>query len=165
MGLAEVFRVREGPRDDAEHGDAMDRTGYWGWAGAGCLFYARDTGRLLLAKRSTDVNEPGTWGTWGGAIDRGERPEDAVRREAGEEAGSDVGELIPVWTFQDPSGFRYHNFLCVVPHEFEPRLTWETDGSEWVRPGDWPTPLHPGLKALVKRRELLDLLRQLRSQR
>lgn len=157
MPLEKVFTeksVRDADKEP-EHAAALRKTGFWGKRAAGCLFYARDTGRLLIAHRSGEVQEPGTWGTWGGAIDESEDPFEAVEREAREEAGVSGGiELLPVWTFQHSSGFKYHNFLAVVPAEFEPRLNWETQGFEWVRPGDWPTPLHPGLRALLARPEL-----------
>ena len=56
--------------DDSDHAEALQQTGFWGRAGAGVLFLARDTGRILIAHRSADVEQPDTWGTWGGAIDR-----------------------------------------------------------------------------------------------
>ncbi len=58
--------------DDWTHADALAQTGFWGaYGGAGSIFLARDTGRLLLARRSHHVLQPGTWGTIGGAVDRG----------------------------------------------------------------------------------------------
>ena len=135
---------------DAEHAKELAKTGFWGKAAAGVIFLAKDTGRLLLAHRSGDVEQPNTWGTWGGAIDQGETPAEAAKREAAEEAGY-AGELKlkPLWTFKHPSGFQYHNFLAVVPSEFTPRLTWETQGYSWVEPGKWPKPLHFGMEKLL----------------
>ena len=155
--LRRVF-VLEGDRD---HAQALARTGKWGKRGAGCLFLASDTGRLLLAKRSGAVLEPHTWGTWGGAIDEDEDPAEAVQREVKEEAGY-TGQLnlIPVYAYKDPnSSFRYFNYLAVVPAEFEPRLDHETEGFEWVEPGDWPSPLHPGLAELVRQPKFQKLTR------
>lgn len=37
--------------------------GFWGKAGAGILPLCSETDRVLLAKRSAFVEEPGTWGT------------------------------------------------------------------------------------------------------
>ena len=48
---------------------------------------ALDTGRILLPHRSQAVEQPGTWGTWGGAIDGKEQPKTAALRELREEAG------------------------------------------------------------------------------
>jgi hypothetical protein len=61
--------------NDSEHRDALKQTGFWGRQGAGCIFLALDTERLCIAHRSRKVEQPGTWGTWGGAIDSFESPE------------------------------------------------------------------------------------------
>jgi len=139
--------------NDERHGDALEKTGFWGNQGAGCIFMAKTTGRLLLPLRSDMVLQPGTWGVWGGAIDSGENPAEAVTREAAEEVGyrGIIEKLIPLYVYKDSkSGFRYHNFLAVVDDEFDPRLNWETDKYKWVEYGQWPAPLHFGLKALIQ---------------
>jgi hypothetical protein len=41
---------------------------FWGNLGAGILPISR-TGRILIAYRSLDVNEPHTWGIFGGKLD------------------------------------------------------------------------------------------------
>ena len=146
MRLDELFR--EG-MDDALHRDALSKTGFWGAQGAGCLFFARSTRRFLVAHRSRAVEQPGTWGTWGGAVDRGEDPVAAVKREAHEEAGyTGHVEVEPLYVFRK-NDFRYYNFLLIVDDEFEPRLDWENQGFRWVELGEWPTPLHFGMTALL----------------
>lgn len=122
---------------------------YWGEQAAGCIFVAKDTGRILIARRSNNVNEPGTWGTWGGKIDPGEDPKDAVMREIEEETGYHGRmKLSPLYTFRDGE-FRYFNYLVVVPAEFSPQLNWEHDQSQWIDFGDWPHPLHFGFEELL----------------
>jgi len=144
MRLDEVFHD-----PDAEHFDALRKTGFFGKAGAGCIFLARDTGRILISHRSEYVLEPGTWGVWGGAINSGEDPLQAVKREAREETGhGGPFDFIPLFVFKSDS-FRYYNFLCIVDEEFDPHLDWETQGYEWCEWGDWPQPMHFGLKALL----------------
>lgn len=136
--------------DLGENGAATDETGqFWGSAGAGVLFYAQDTGRVLFALRSDEVNEPGTYGVWGGAIDYKEDPLAAARREAREEAGY-TGEIEfrKLYTYRK-DGFTYTTFLGTVPHEFKPRLNWESADAVWAEPGEWPSPLHFGVKALL----------------
>lgn len=135
--------------NDMDHAAALRDTGFWGRAGAGALIVASETGRILLPHRSMSVEQPGTWGVWGGAIDSGENPALAARREVSEEAGaSSVSEMIPLYVFKK-GDFRYHNFMAVVPEEFEPNLNWETQGYRWVDFGEWPSPMHFGLKALL----------------
>lgn len=135
---------------DKEHRAALNQTGFWGKQGAGCLFLAKDTGRICIAHRSQAVEQPGTWGTWGGAIDSGEDPAAAARREVIEEAGyTGKLNLIPLFIFSHPSGFKYYNFLALVDKEFTPITNWETQNSAWFDYGNWPKPLHPGLVTLL----------------
>jgi 8-oxo-dGTP pyrophosphatase MutT (NUDIX family) len=135
---------------DLDHEAALTTTGFWGRRGAGCLFYALQTGRFLIAMRSDMVAEPCTWGTWGGAVDGGSSPEETVRREVWEEAGYDEPfELIHVHTYKHSSGFVYDNFIAVVEHEFEPTLDEETAEYMWVKEGRWPSYLHFGMVDLI----------------
>ena len=161
MRLTDMF---ESMADDREHWDALERTGFFGNQGAGCIFLARDTGRLLLAHRSRHVEQPGSWGGWGGAINRGENPEEAVRREVAEEAGhTEHLSLIPLFVFKAIKNgkevFRYHNFLAVVDHEFKPKLDWETQGYRWCKFGEWPQPLHFGLVELFNDPKSVETIR------
>lgn len=141
--------------DDDEIGSGKyalttDKTGkFWGNNGAGCIFYAKDSKKLLLAFRSEHVNEPHTWGVWGGAIDHNESPISAAKREVKEEAGyHGKFELEPIYTYEKGE-FRYYNFLATVPSEFTPKLDWETEDFGWFALNKLPTPLHFGLKALI----------------
>jgi len=151
------------PSDDL-HQQALEETGFWGRQGAGCLIVAKSTGRILWPKRSKAVLEPGTWGTWGGAIDPSEQPKKAALRELKEECGY-VGKVIikPLLVFKSGS-FSYHNFLTVVPEEFKPRLDWETEKAEWRKLEDAPKPLHLGLKALLKDPASLKIIKQYTNQ-
>lgn len=131
--------------NDADHHEAMEETGYWGRQGAGCIFHAASTNRFCIFHRSREVLEPGTWGGVGGAIDEGENPQEAVRREVIEETGySGQIRFTTFYVFQDKA-FRYTNFVGHVPEEFRPRLNWENQGFKWIKLGEWPKPLHPGL--------------------
>lgn len=69
---------------------------YWGTEGAGLLFVCQEDNTCLLLKRSHSVQEPGTWGIAGGAIEISndednsgpESSMDGAKREAIEELGS-----------------------------------------------------------------------------
>jgi 8-oxo-dGTP pyrophosphatase MutT (NUDIX family) len=136
--------------DDAKHQDALDATGYWGKQGAGCLVFAKETKRFLLMLRGPEVEQPRTWGTIGGAIDEGENQKTGAMRELVEESKyKGKVRLIPMYVFSDKS-FRYSNFLAIVPAEFKPRVDWENIRGEWFAYGEWPKPLHFGLKKLLK---------------
>jgi len=137
--------------DETDHQTALDDTGFWGPAGAGVLIVANDTKRILLPRRSEWVQEPHTWSTWGGAIDEGEDAKTAAMREVEEEAGYDgkILQMVHLYTFTSDL-FRYDTFAAVVPNEFEPVLNWETEDTQWVEFGDWPSPLHFGLQEVLK---------------
>lgn len=137
---------------------------YWGEKAAGCIIISKDTGRILLAKRGVEAEEPGTWGTWGGKLDAGENAKQAVSREVEEETGYEVIKVQPLYVFRD-GDFEYHNFLVVVPFEFTPKLNWENDDSMWVEYGKWPSNLHFGFEALIlnsghKIRKVIDLIKK-----
>ena len=91
-----------------DHKKAMMETGFWGRAAAGALVVSEVTGRFLIARRAEGTLQPGTWGTWGGAIDAGETALDAVVRELQEEAefASEAKDIIPLYVFEHESGFR-----------------------------------------------------------
>lgn len=153
---------------DSDHKETLKSTGFWGRAGAGCIFIARDTGRILLNHRSSYVEQPNTWGVWGGAIDGRETPLEAVKREAYEESGQRItnDQIIPIYVFHDTkSGFKYYNFIVVVDSEFTPNIPaesqWETSGWRWVDYGDWPTPLHFGVSAILNDPKSVDTIKNL----
>ena len=147
--------------NDSEHRDALKQTGFWGRQGAGCIFLALDTGRLCIAHRSRAVEQPGTWGTWGGAIDSFESPETAVRREVREESGYNGKlNLVPLYIFSHPSGFKYYNYLAVIQTEFTPEMDWETQGFTWCYLDNLPSPLHQGLVSLLSDAASLKIIKQ-----
>ena len=151
--------------NDSEHKETLKRTGFWGNQGAGVLFVSKNARTVLLNHRSNKVEQPGTWGTWGGAIDNNEDPVEAAIREASEESGQtiDKSQMKRAYVFTDEkTGFKYYNFFVVFQKEFSPRIpkkhAWETQGWGWFGLDDLPSPLHFGAKALLsdsKSRKLL----------
>ena len=98
MKIQELFETIH----DEEHFDALRKTGFFGKQGAGCIFVAKSTGRFLLGLRSEHVEQPGFYGTWGGAIDGNEDPKSATIREVHEETGynGEILEIIPLFIFK-----------------------------------------------------------------
>jgi 8-oxo-dGTP pyrophosphatase MutT (NUDIX family) len=149
--------------DDRDHDRTLARTGFWGEQAGGCLFFAQSTGKFLIGYRSGSVLQPHTWGTFGGAIDKGEKPDAAVLREAEEEVGyHGPVKLIPIYVFKKET-FRYYNFIAVVPEEFEPRLNWENDDTAWVNFGEWPKPLHFGMNGILGDSASVNTMKKLAS--
>jgi 8-oxo-dGTP pyrophosphatase MutT (NUDIX family) len=122
---------------------------------AGALIMAKDTGRVLVGHRSGKVDDPDTWGIWGGTIHPEEDPVLGAHREIKEETGyAGPINFHPIFTHEGPdpthASLRYHNLLGVVDSEFNPLLNWEHKDSKWVKPSQIPTPTHLGLQALMR---------------
>jgi 8-oxo-dGTP pyrophosphatase MutT (NUDIX family) len=165
MRITEIIHTNIGddglPEDESDHWAAHRETGFYGRAGAGCIFLARVTGHIGIAHRAFGVEEPNTWGTVGGALDSGDDPQRATIREARQEVGyimqpSDY--LVPIDLFQSGT-FRYTTFLYVVTGEFTARLNWENQAFQWFEFGHWPQPLHFGLAATLSKPQCQTLIK------
>lgn len=145
-----------------DHKKAMMETGFWGRAAAGALIVAEQTGRFLIAHRAEGTLQPHTWGTWGGAIDKGETAVETVVRELKEEAefNKDLKAITPLYVYEHHSGFTYSNFLVTIEEEFSPVLNWEMQEYGWFEYGRWPDPLHFGLNRLLKDEYSLEVLKK-----
>jgi 8-oxo-dGTP pyrophosphatase MutT (NUDIX family) len=117
------------------------------YCGAGVLLYAQDTGRFLLVRRSPHCDYPGTWCGVGGGVEPHEEPMDAIRREAQEEVRYPEGapcDLHHVGSYKDDD-FEFHNYLGIIPTEFEPCLNDEHTHHQWCRWEDFPEDMHPNM--------------------
>ena len=129
---------------------------------SGCIFLSIDTGRVMLQQRSGAVNHPRTWGFFGGKSEENERPIETLYREMEEEIGlvPDIKKVIPINKFTSPNKrFIYHSFVVTVQDEFIPVLNNESDGYCWVKIGNWPRPLHPGVKAQLYNKEITNKIK------
>ena len=114
---------------------------------SGALLYARDTKRFLFLHR-TKGKQSNLWGLVGGTNENEETPWSALQREINEEIGNiDIKKSIPLETFiSNDNKFAFHTYLCIVDQEFLPTLNEEHIGYAWTTFGDWPKPLHHGLR-------------------
>ena len=135
---------------------------FWGDAGAGILIISKDTKRILVAYRSSYVNEPNTWVVFGGAVQDSTDMKESALRELEEETGYN-GEinLIPAYIFKTKT-FEYHNFIGIISKEFEPELDWENDNYKWITFDELLKiePKHFGLISLLKDKESLDIIKE-----
>jgi 8-oxo-dGTP pyrophosphatase MutT (NUDIX family) len=135
---------------------------------AGILALCSETGRFLLMQRSPRQDNPLTWATYGGGVEGSETPTQAARREFWEETGypnpSDIKlYVLPEYNLPEKD-FTFYNYLGIVPKEFEPKDCWETFDYGWFDYGDWPSPLHPGVKWLFDNDEVMNKIEQLINQ-
>jgi|TARA_B110000211_G_scaffold180578_1_gene204366 8-oxo-dGTP pyrophosphatase MutT (NUDIX family) len=114
---------------------------------SGALFYALNTKRFLFLHR-TQGRTGNLWGLVGGTNEKAETPWEGLKREIIEEIGTvEIKKTMPLETFvSNDTNFLFHTYLCVVNQEFLPTLNHEHDGYAWVSFGQWPKPLHNGLK-------------------
>ena len=110
--------------------------------------------RYLLQRRSPNVQHGRTWSTPGGALARGEAPEEGAWREAEEELGTLPAGVTHHHTYTDDhGGWAYHTVVADSPHMFTPHgghqgAGWESSGHRWVTAGEMRgLPLHPGFAA------------------
>ena len=127
---------------------------------AGVFFYSKSTQRYLYLLR-TDIKNP-TWSIPGGGMDQDETLFEGISRECDEEMSFDISELklIPIQKFVN-NNFVYHTFFCEVEEEFIPTLNDEHVGYAWVKEGQYPKPLHPGLFSTVNIDIVLEKLNSL----
>lgn len=123
---------------------------YYGTSGAGVLVISPN-GKILVAKRSAEVEQPGTWSNIGGKIEEGEDPRTAAEIEFREEtAYRGPITLLDALVFQDKN-FSYHNFIGIVGEEFTPVANFETSEFRWLSLEEVRNlkPMHFGLARLL----------------
>ncbi|HEX7999741.1 MAG TPA: NUDIX domain-containing protein [Pyrinomonadaceae bacterium] len=108
-----------------------------------------EKGRVLLLKHVFRVGSG--WGIPGGFIEKGEQPEDAVRRELQEEIGLKLeeAELAFVRTLKRPTQVEII-FRCRPQGEFAPRSV-EIKSAEWFAPDALPDGLSRDQRQLIAR--------------
>lgn len=118
---------------------------------SGALFLSKDTRRFLLLQKSSGKKE-GVWGLVGGKINPNESIWQGLQREVVEEIGffPDTIKSIPLEMFvSDDDHFNFQTYVCIVRHEFVPKLSSEHMGWAWCEIDKWPKPVHQGIKNTV----------------
>lgn len=101
---------------------------------AGGIVISKSTGNILLGMRSSQVEDPSTYGIFGGRFEDYESPEEAVEREIFEETGFPIfGTQLPLSVFYSKENdFAYHTQIAMAPNDFKSELNWEHDKAEWM---------------------------------
>ena len=106
-------------------------------------------GRVLLLKHRF---RPGTgWGMPGGFIERGEQPQEALRRELREEIGLEVEHLKLFCTRAFSKSKQVEIVFCCQAIGDPARLSFEIQEAGWFLPGEFPEGLPRDQSELIKR--------------
>lgn len=117
--------------------------------GVGTIFVSVNTKRILLNLRAPHKTHSMCWSLWGGMVEEGEQPKEALLRELSEEINfiPDIEKIYPFDIYQSKDKhFKYYSFVSVVIDEFVPELNHESCGYSWVDLGCWPKPMHQGAR-------------------
>ena len=117
--------------------------------GVGTLFVSKQSYRVLLNLRAPYKTHSMSWSLWGGMMEEGEQPKQALLRELSEEMGfvPEIEKIYPFDIYQSKDNhFKYYSFVSIVPEEFTPILNKESCGYCWIDLGLWPKPMHKGAK-------------------
>jgi mutator protein MutT len=115
----------------------------------GATFLAQDTKRIIFNLRSNSVSHSGKWSFWGGKLESGETPIQALMREINEEVGfvPEILKIQPLDVFlSDDKKFMYHTFVIITPTEFTPKINYESTAYKWCDINQYPKPLHQGAR-------------------
>tara|TARA_Y100000590_G_scaffold394496_1_gene473694 strand:+ start:1149 stop:1571 length:423 start_codon:yes stop_codon:yes gene_type:complete len=115
----------------------------------GATFLAQDTKRIIFNLRSRSVSHSGKWSFWGGKLESGETPIQALKREIKEEIGftPEMLKIHPLDVFlSEDKKFMYHTFVIITPTEFKPKINHESKAYKWCNINKFPKPLHQGAR-------------------
>lgn len=126
------------------------------------ILISDEQNRLLLMKRS----DSGCWGPPGGAVEPGEVVEKAAKREALEESGLQVGEMLLFGVFSGPELFYkypngdevYNVTIAYLSREVsgEIHLNGEHTEWRWFSKDKIPENISPPIKPVIEKYKEID---------
>lgn len=104
---------------------------------AGVLPYDDISGKFLLNLRSSLVNNPNVYSSWGGKIELGETPEMAAVREFKEECGHDITSNDLLFLHKSTQNKldhikEYYLYASRFSESLEPIIDFESNDYKWV---------------------------------
>lgn len=89
------------------------------------------SGKVLVVKRSKEVNNPGQWNFPGGSSTK-RKPKSLVKKEALEEVGVEV-EKVKLILEVDTVSKRHHFYIMYLPCKVGVTLNYESTEYRWVK--------------------------------
>lgn len=142
---------------------------FFGSRAAGLFLICQEDNTAFLLKRSSYVNEPGTWGIPGGKVEEGEDLKEAAIREVNEEVGGlpSLGKLLDTLTYKEED-FTFTTFVYSISLEekkrWSPVLNWESTEFRWFPLSALPSNLHFGVKFIKKLQQEAGIIPKLQSE-
>ena len=122
---------------------------------AGILAVDKNTGKVLLVKRSPLCTYPNTWATIGGGMNPEENdPRDAAVREFKEEVQPDEPYKLSKKPFfiTDDGNVKFYTYLGIFENKFVPVLNEENTEYGWFDMNSMPDDMLPACKLLFDKR-------------
>lgn len=153
--------------NDNIHRKQLLKTGRWGKKAVGAIIYNPADKTFALGERSSEVLEPGKFGTIGGAIDPRENEKMALERELREELGFNSGvefKTQKIYTYSEKD-FKYSTFVAIAPsnlREMELNLNYENNSLEFKTLEEWKKSdnLHFGMEAIFNDKKAVEILEE-----
>lgn len=133
--------------------------------GAGIILIDKQTGDILLGKRSYQSPSPGTFAPFGGTYEESKDADtkSTAKREFKEETGSNPPNIISKGPFyvQDSPKLTFYSYLGLSDGKIPISIDKEHVTYGWYPLDYLPTNLHPGFKELIdnKKPELENIIK------
>jgi len=124
--------------------------------GAGILAIDKQTGDLLLGRRSMQSDNPGTWSPFGGTFEvKDISTKQTAKREFSEETGSNINYQISSSPFvvQDTPKVTFYTYIGLFDNKFQPSIDREHLSFGWFPIDSLPQNLHPGFADLISQKK------------
>lgn len=112
---------------------------------SGVLIYCPTTKRVLLVKRSSELDCPNMWALISGGIEENETPLRSIKREIVEELQFDPNKIFYRFIEVESKHNVFYYFQGIVDEEFTPILNDENEDYGWFNEDSLPSPLYPNL--------------------
>jgi ADP-ribose pyrophosphatase YjhB (NUDIX family) len=136
--------------------------------GAGIIAIDRQTGDILLGRRSSESNGANTWAPFGGTFEMSDHnPKNTAKREFGEETSADTEYEVSKSPFyiQDSPMLTFYTYIGIFKDKFPVSINKEHLNYGWFPLDSLPSNLLPGFQELLssKKSDLEELIQNVKE--